>query len=159
MFIALGFLRTPHAEGFILQSELRCCRASRTVTAFILKNTHETLSVKAEKYLFCILGTFIVSRTIRADTHVLIFLHRFCHFCPVTFLSRLSSSVQICPCFSPLFFTVNDCSPFHPLRQSDFGTKNFLFHPAMVVSGLTCSFLPDYSMAIFPFGSFADFFR
>lgn len=81
MFVALGFLCSLHAEEFVLEPELCRDRAGRTNASFLLGNAHETLSNYTEKQLLCILGTFIVGRTLRAITHAFIFLHFFCQIC------------------------------------------------------------------------------
>ena len=44
MFIALGFLRSLHAEGAVLQAKLLGERAGRADAYFLIGNAHETLS-------------------------------------------------------------------------------------------------------------------
>src|SRR5665647_1441328 len=102
MFIALGFLRTLHAEGGMFQAKLFCERAGWTDTCFLLGNTHETLSDQAENTLFCILGTGSVGWTHHAMTHAFVFLHilvQFCRRCSFYILHHLFKFIH---CFSPL---------------------------------------------------------
>lgn len=73
MFITLGFFCTFQAEKFVLVSKLSRHRAGGTDTALVFRDTHEALPFYAEDQFFCILGTFVVGRTGRADAHSLIF--------------------------------------------------------------------------------------
>lgn len=74
MFIALGFLRSFHAEGVILQAKLRRERARRTDACLLLGNAHETLPDQTENKLFCIFGTGGIGRTFWAGTYALVSL-------------------------------------------------------------------------------------
>lgn len=81
MFIALGFLRSFHAEGVILQAKLRCERAGRTDACLLLGNAHETLPDQTKNKLLCIFGTGSIGWTFRAGTYALVSLHFLVQLC------------------------------------------------------------------------------
>ena len=57
--MALGFLSTLSADGFVLHAKLWCDRTGRTNASFS-SEMHRKLSNYTPKQLLCILGTFIL---------------------------------------------------------------------------------------------------
>ena len=110
MFIALGFLRSLHAEGAVLQAKLLGEGAGRADAYLLLGNAHETLSNQTKKILFGILGTGSMGRTLRAGTYAFVFLHILVQLCWRRSFYFLHHLFKFIHCFH-LFCVFNDYFP------------------------------------------------